>query len=132
MSHQPINDRRVFPLSQPDDSLVESLAGLNASPDLKIALRARRAVRNAAGNLRADRDRKRRNIGLTLMLAVGFLMLLTPALWSGVDEIFAGAHIFDLSLMTTLLALTLLSAIVAALVAGWKNQQQMRTGRRNF
>jgi hypothetical protein len=34
--------------------------------------------------------------------------------------------------MFTLLAVTLFSAVVAALVAGWRNHQPIRSGRRNF
>lgn len=117
---------------KPDPSLLQSLAGLNASPELGVSMRTRRAVRCTAANLLEDSRRRRRNLGLTLLLALGFLMLLTPALWNGVEEFFAGAHLFDLSLMATLLALTLLSAVVAALAAGWRNQQETRHDRRNF
>ena len=63
---------------------------------------------------------------MALLVAVGFLTLLTPALWSGVDEIFAGEHLSDLPTMVTLLALTLFSAILAALIASWKGHQTVR------
>lgn len=116
----------------PNADLVDALAGLNASASLAVAQRTRRAVREAASNLREDRARRRRNKGLALLAAVVFLTLLTPALWSGVDEIFAGEHISDLPTMFTLLALTLFSAVVAALVAGWRIHQPARSGRRNF
>jgi hypothetical protein len=82
--------------------------------------------------MREQAQRRRRNRGMALLLVAGFLMLLTPALWSGVDEIFAGEHFSDLSPMVTLLALMLFSAVVAALIASWKGNQPLRYGRRNF
>jgi hypothetical protein len=115
-----------------DSDILQALTGLDASASLGVAQRTRRAVREAATNLREDRKRRHRNKGLALLVAVGFLTLLTPALWSGVDEIFAGEHLSDLPTMITLLALTLFSAVVAALIASWKNHEPVRFGKRNF
>jgi hypothetical protein len=115
-----------------DPELVQALTGLDASASLAVAQRTRRAVREASLNIREDRKRRRRNKGIALLVAVGFLTLLTPALWSGVDEIFAGEHLSDLPTMVTLLALTLFSAILAALIASWKGHQTVRYTRRNF
>jgi hypothetical protein len=115
-----------------DRELIQALTGLDASASLAVAQRTRRAVREAALHLREDQKRRRRNRGVALLVAVGFLTLLTPALWSGVDDIFAGEHLSDLPAMVTLTALTLFSAIVAALLASWKNHQPLRYGRRNF
>jgi hypothetical protein len=116
----------------PDAELVQTLTGLNASLSQSVAQRTRRAVREAAVNLHEDRKRRSRNKGVALLIAVGFFTLITPALWSGVDELFAGEHLSDLPAMFTLLALTLFSAVVAALLASWKNHQPLRYGRRNF
>ena len=112
--------------------LIDALAGFDASASLAIAHRTRRAVRDAASNLREDRLRRRRNKGLALLAALGFLMLLTPALWSEIDELFAGEHLSDLPTMVSLFAMTLFSAVVAALIAGWRNHLPARTGKRNF
>jgi len=115
-----------------DPEILQALTGLNADASLAVAQRTRRAVREAAFNLREDRKRRRRNKGLALLAAAGLITLLTPALWSGVDEILAGEHLSDLSAMFTLTALTLFSAVIAALLAGWKGHQPARDGRRNF
>jgi hypothetical protein len=115
-----------------DPELIQALAGLDASASLAVAQRTRRAVREAALHLREDQKRRRRNRGMALLIAVGFLTLLTPALWSGVDDIFAGEHLSDLPTMVTLTALTLFSAVVAALLASWKNHQSVRYEKRNF
>ncbi len=115
-----------------DPEMIQALAGLNASASLAVAQRTRRAVREAALHLREDQKRRRRNRGMAMLIAVGFLTLLTPALWSGVDEIFAGEHLSDLPTMVTLTALTLFSAVIAALLASWKNHQTVRYEKRNF
>ena len=115
-----------------DAEMVQALTGLDASASLAVAQRTRRAVREAALILREDQKRRRRNKGIALLVAVGFLTLLTPALWSGVDEIFAGEHLSDLQTMFTLTALTLFSAVIAALLASWKNHQSVRYDKRNF
>jgi hypothetical protein len=112
--------------------LISALTGFNANAELAVAQRTRRTIRDKAESLREARKRRRRNNGFALLSALGFLMLLTPALWSGVDEIFAGEHLSDLPTMVTLGGLTLFSTIVAALVASWKNHQPLRDGRRNF
>jgi hypothetical protein len=136
MNYAPDSNRSDFanPGARPDDhgELIQALTGLDANASLAVAMRTRRAVREASLNLREDQKRRRRNKGIALLVALGILMLLTPALWSGVDEIFAGEHLSDLPTMFTLFALTLFSAIVAALIASWKNQQPLRYGRRNF
>jgi hypothetical protein len=120
------------PIQERKQELVEALAGLNADASLAVAQRTRRAIRERAESLREDQKRRRRNRGLALLAAVGFLTLLTPALWSGVDEIFAGEHLSDLPTMVTLFGLTLFSTVVAALIASWKNHQPIRDDRRNF
>lgn len=122
-------NRRV---NQPDPAVVRALSGLDAAPEMTLANRTRWAVRNAAVNFREDRRQRRKNMGVTLLLVFFFLTLLTPVLWGWAEELFAGSHLADLSPMTTLLGLTLLSAVVAALVAGWQNRQHLRDGRRNF
>jgi len=116
----------------PPAELVRALTGLDASSSLAVAQRTRRSVREAGARLREEGRRRRRNRGLALLLMVGFLTLLTPALWSGADELFAGEHLSDLPTMLTLFALTLFSAVVAALMASWKGTQPMRYGKRNF
>ncbi len=136
MNPVPDSNRKDFANSdvRPDDhgELIQALTGLDANASLAVAQRTRRAVREASLNIRQDQERRHRNKGVALLVALGFLMLLTPALWSGVDEIFAGEHLSDLPTMFTLFALTLFSAVVAALIASWKNQQPLRYGRRNF
>jgi hypothetical protein len=109
-----------------DPDLIQALTGMDANASLAVAHRTRRAVREAAFQIRDDRQRRRRNRGIALLCAAGLITLLTPALWSGMDEIFAGEHLSDLPTMVTLTALTLFSAVIAALLASWKNHQPER------
>jgi hypothetical protein len=109
-----------------DPELIQALTGMDANASLAVAHRTRRVVREAAFQIRDDRQRRRRNKGVALLIAAGFITLLTPALWSGIDEIFAGEHLSDLPPMVTLTALTLFSAVIAALLASWKNHQPER------
>jgi hypothetical protein len=127
--HSPVGDGRPPAV---DHELIKALTGLDANSSLAVAHRTRRSIREAGTRLRGEAQRRRRHKGFALLLVMGFLMLLTPALWSGVDEILAGEHISDLSTMFTLLALMLFSAVVAALIASWKGHQPLRYGRRNF
>jgi hypothetical protein len=116
--------RNTQPFADPE--MVQALTGMDANASLAVAHRTRRAVREAAMRMREDRQRRRRNKGLALLIAAGFITLLTPALWSGMDDIFAGEHLSDLPTMVTLTALTLFSAVVAALLASGKNHQPER------
>jgi hypothetical protein len=109
-----------------DPELLQALNGMDANASLAVAHRTRRAVREVAFQIRDDRQRRRRNRGIALLCAAGFIILLTPALWSGIDEIFAGEHLSDMPTMVTLTALTLFSAVIAALLASWKNHQPER------
>jgi hypothetical protein len=112
--------------------LIHALAGLDANAGLAIAQRTRRVVREETNLIREDHKRRRRNKGLALLMAMALITLLTPALWSEVDGFFAGEHLTDLTTMFTLLALMLFSAVIAALIASWKDHQPLRYGRRNF
>jgi hypothetical protein len=134
MTPDSVRSSEVATGAQPafDAELAEVLTGLDAGASMAIAQRTRRVVREAALQIREDRKRRRRNRSLALVSVVAFLTLLTPALWSGVDEIFAGEHLSDLPTMVTLLALTLFSAVLAALIASWKGHQTVRYTRRNF
>jgi len=109
-----------------DPELLHALTGMDADASLAVAHRTRRVVREAAFQIRDDRQRRRRNRGMALLCAAGFILCLTPALWSGIDEIFAGEHLSDMPTMVTLTALTLFSAVIAALLASWKNHQPER------
>jgi protein-S-isoprenylcysteine O-methyltransferase Ste14 len=112
-----------------DPQIVEMLAGMNATADMLIVQRTRRAVMQAAAELRDHRQRRRRNMAVVLLTIAVLAMVLTPAIWSTVDDFLGGEQWFELPGMVMVLVLLLFSTIAAALIIGFKGQQQMH-GRR--
>ncbi|QNI33257.1 hypothetical protein H7849_04640 [Alloacidobacterium dinghuense] len=112
-----------------DPQIIEMLAGMNAAADMKVVQRTRRAVMLAAAELREQRRRSRRNMAVVLLTIAVFAMVLTPAIWSSVDDFLGGEQWFELPGMVMVLVLLLFSTIVAALIIGFRGQRQMH-GRR--
>jgi hypothetical protein len=117
---------------QPDPLLVDALAGLNPRASVSAVQRTRRAVRDAALSALQTRRTRRRNAGIATLAVVALLVFLSPALWSFVDDLLRGENFSDLTPMVTLLTVLALSGILAALIAGWKNQHPGRRERRNI
>lgn len=113
----------------PDPQIVEMLAGMNAAADMQVVQRTRRAVMLAAAELREQRRRTRRNMAVVLLTITVMGLVLTPAIWSTVDDFLGGERWFDLPSMVMVLVLFLFSTIVGALIIGFKSQQHMH-GRR--
>jgi cytochrome bd-type quinol oxidase subunit 2 len=116
-------------LQASDPQIVEMLAGMNATAAMLVVQRTRRAVMEAAAELREQRRRNRRNTAIVVLTIAVFAMVLTPAIWSSVDDFLGGEQWFELPGMVMVLVLLLFSTIVAALIIGFKGQQQMQ-GRR--
>ena len=114
---------------EPDQQMVEMLAGMNATADMQVVQRTRRAVLQAAAELREQQRRTRRNLAVVLLTIAVLAMVLTPAIWSTVDDFLGGEQWFELPGMVMVLVLLLFSTIVAALIITFKSQQQMH-GRR--
>ena len=112
-----------------DAQIVEMLAGMNATADMAVVQRTRRAVMLAAAELREQRKRSRRNTGIVLFTVAVLAMVLTPAIWSTLDDFLGGEQWFDLPTMVMVLVLLLFSTIVAALIISFRGQQQIQ-GRR--
>ena len=115
--------------SQQDPQTVEMLAGMNATADMLVVQRTRRAVMQAAAELRDQRRRTRRNMAIAVLTITALGLVLTPAIWSTVDDFLGGEKWFELPDMVMVLVLLLFSTIVAALIIGFKSQEQMH-GRR--
>jgi len=99
---------------------------------LRLAMKTRRAVRDAVISGQEGRIRRRRNLGMAILSFVALLVLLAPHLWNGLEDLLAGERIFDLSTLVTLFVLTLLPAILAALIAIWKGQRDLEHDRGGF
>jgi hypothetical protein len=118
--------------AQQDSGLLSILTGMNASAGQNVAIKARRSVMNNLMTHKEQRVARRRNVALTLAASVVVLLILAPALWNAVDDVLSDDHLEDLGSQMTLLTLVLIPAALAALFAGWKNGQLIKSGRRNF
>jgi hypothetical protein len=105
-----------------DPQIVEMLAGFNAAADLVVVQRTRRAVKQAAADLREQHRRVRRNMAVVLLTLAALAMVLTPAIWSSVDDFLGGEQWFEMPGMVMVLVLLLFSTIVAALMIGFRGQ----------
>ena len=113
----------------PDPQLIDMLAGMNTSASTPLVQRTRRAVMQAASELREQRRRNRRNIAIVSLVFIALSALLTPAIWSTIDDYFGGEQIFGLSEMITVLALVLFSAVLGVLLISFRDQAPLRFGR---
>jgi hypothetical protein len=113
-----------------DPQLVQMLSGMNASAGMAVVQRTRRNVLEAATDLREQRIRNRRTVGVVALTIAVLGMLLTPAIWSSVDDFLAGDNLSDSSGMVMTLIAMLFSAVLGALIVGLRLQQNVRHGRR--
>ena len=111
---------------EPDSQTLDMLAGMDAAADMVVVQRTRRAVMLAAMELRERRQRSRKNLAIALLTIAILAMVLTPAIWSTIDDFLGGEHWFELPDMVMVLVLLLFSTIVSALIIGFRGQQQMR------
>jgi hypothetical protein len=95
--------------------LLAALNGLDAHRDLALTNRTRRAVHDAATDLREGRHLGRRSSAIALLTLAGFLMLLSPAIWGSIDDVFGGETLLDLPGIVAALAFTLFAAVAAVL-----------------
>lgn len=106
-----------------DPQLVQMLSGLDAQANMAVVQRTRRAVMEAAHEMRASQSRSRRQLGVILLALVSLVILLTPAIWIVVDDLFSDEHFQDAPTMTMSLVVTVFSAIFAALLVTWRTRQ---------
>jgi len=128
MSKTPAIDR-THAMPPVDHDLVNAICGLNADAGLVAAQRTRRSIMEAGHTLQTQRRRRRRNMGVALLTLSTLILLLTPAIWSSVDDLLGGEHFFDMPAMVMSLILLLFSTIFGALMVGWKNQQHFKHGK---
>jgi hypothetical protein len=105
---------------------------LDGEATRRLAQKTRRAVRDAVISTQEKRSRQRRNLGLVIFSFVSMLVLLGPAVWTGVDELLGEEPLFDVPTQITFLIGMLLLAMLAALIAVWKGQHNLQHDRRGF
>lgn len=113
-----------------DPQIIEMLAGMNANADILVVQRTRRAVMEAAHELREQKRRNRRTAAIVALTVTVLGMLLTPAIWSSVEDLLEGGDWFELHNMVMVLIALLFSTILSALIVGIRSQQHMPRGRR--
>lgn len=108
----------------PDPKLLDALAGLDAEANMAVVQRTRRAVMEAANQMREAELRFRRNFGLALLAIGALLMFLTPTLWVVAEDLFNDERGLDASTLTALLVATTASSIFAVVLAQWNNRSR--------
>ena len=104
------------------ETLLRAIAGHDANAQLPLVARTRRAIRIANDTRREQGDRDRHHMGITLFALGAILLVLAPALWGSLDDLFAGEHFGDLPTQVTLLSVFLMLAVAGALIVVWRNR----------
>ena len=112
--------------------MVRSASLLDGDANRLVTQKTRRAVRDAVISTQEKRSRHRRNLGLAILSFVFMLVLLGPAVWTGVEELLGEEPLFDLPTQITFLIAMLFLAMLAALIAVWKGQHNVQHDRRGF
>jgi hypothetical protein len=116
----------------PENDVVRAASLLDGDASRRVAQKTRRAVRDAVISTQEERTRHRRNLGLAILGFVSMLLLLGPAIWTGVEELLGEEPLFDLPTQITFLIAMLFLAMLAALIAVWKEQHHVQHDRRGF
>jgi hypothetical protein len=120
------------PENLPGNDLVRSASLLDGDANRRVTQKTRRAVRDAVINTQETRSRQRRNLGFAILGFVSMLVLLGPAIWNAVEEFLGEEPLFDLPTQITFLIAMLFLAMLAALIAVWKEQHNVEHDRRGF
>jgi hypothetical protein len=109
-----------------------AIAWPDCDANLVLAQKTRRAVRDAVISTREHRTRQRRNLGFAILGFLSMLVLLGPAVWTGVEELLGEEPLFDLPTQVAFLIAMLFLAMLAALIAVWKGQRHVQHDRGGF
>jgi hypothetical protein len=116
----------------PGNDVALAASMLDGDATRLVTQKTRRAVRDAVITTQEKRARQRRNLGLAILGFVSMLVLLGPAIWTGVEELLGEEPLFDLPTQITFLIAMLFLAMLAALIAVWKEQHHVQHDRRGF
>jgi uncharacterized membrane protein YidH (DUF202 family) len=111
---------------------VRSIAWQDCDANRLLTQKTRRAVRDAVISTQEKRTLQRRNLGFAIVGFVFMLVLLGPAIWTGMEDLLEEERLFDLPTQLTFLIAMLLLAMLAALIAVWKGQRHVHHDRRGF
>ncbi len=109
-----------------------SIAHPDYDANLRLAQKTRLRVRDEVISTQERRQRQRHSVGLALVGFLSLLVLLAPAIWSGVEDLLGEERVFDLHAELAFLIAMLLVAMLAALIAVWRGQHNVQHDRRGF
>jgi hypothetical protein len=124
--------QKGVPEKLPGKDVVRSASLLDGDANRRVTQKTRRAVRDAVITTQEKRTRQRRNLGFAILGFVSMLVLLGPAIWNAVEEFLGEEPLFDLPTQITFLIAMLFLAMLAALIAVWKEQHNVEHDRRGF
>jgi hypothetical protein len=125
-------DRPHTPKEEVPEALLRAVAGRDANAQLPMVARTRRAIRIANESRREEDERGRHHIGVTLFVFGAIFLVLAPAMWGSLDDLFGGEHFGDLPTQVMLLCTFLMLAVVGALaVVLWRNQANQQDYRQD-
>jgi hypothetical protein len=124
--------QKGLPDKIPGNDVVRSASFLDGDANRRVTQKTRRAVRDAVITTQEKRSRQRRNLGFAILGFVSMLVLLGPAIWNAVEEFLGEEPLFDLPTQITFLIAILFLAMLAALIAVWKEQHNVQHDRRGF
>jgi hypothetical protein len=125
-------DRPHTPKEEEPEALLRAVTGRDANAQLPMVTRTRRAIRIANESRREEGERGRHHIGVTLFVFGAIFLVLAPAMWGSLDDLFGGEHFGDLPTQVMLLCTFLMLAVVGALaVALWRNQANQQDYRQD-
>ena len=127
-----MTDRPHTPNKEEPEALLRAVTGRDANAQLPMVTRTRRAIRIANESRREEGERGRHHIGITLFVFGAIFLVLAPAMWGSLDDLFGGEHFGDLPTQVMLLCTFLMLAVVGALaVALWRNQANQQDYRQD-
>jgi hypothetical protein len=124
--------QKGFPDRISGNDVLRSASLLDGDANRRVTQKTRRAVRDAVITTQEKRTRQRRNLGFAILGFVSMLVLLGPAIWNAVEEFLGEEPLFDLPTQITFLIAMLFLAMLAALIAAWKEQHNVQHDRRGF
>lgn len=104
--------------------LLGALTGRQAGRERAVAEKTRRVVMASLGVMEEQKAGRKRSRSVALASLLVMLIALGPFVWRVADDLINGERLNDIATQTSLLALVLFPAVLAAVViAGWSRRR---------
>jgi ABC-type transport system involved in cytochrome bd biosynthesis fused ATPase/permease subunit len=114
-----------------DADMVQTLTGMNASAEIRLAYKTRRLVHGAMLNISERKSQSKRSLALVMTAIAVVLVVFAPVIWNVVDHLVGEEHVGDISTQMALLLLFALPALLAALLLMGRTLQDVHRGNRH-